>query len=906
MPSVDHSFLTNGGETGTLIAAFDWAATPLGPIESWPQSLKTATALLLRSPVPIVMLWGEDGFMLYNDAYSGFAGLRHPRLLGSKVREGWPEVADFNDNVMKVGLAGGTLAYREQELALNRHGRIEPAWLNLDYSPVIDESGQPAGVIAIVVEVTDRILGERRSALLTTIAETLRGQSDPREITTIAAELIGVSLGVDCAGYGEVADGPDGRVSTIEDAWHAPGARSIVGVYHLDRYASTFMADFEAGRPVVFEDVANDPRTADTTEGERIRALGIRAQVVVPLVKDGELAALLFVHSGHPRIWTAEDVSMIRAAAERTWSELARARAEQALRRGEERMRLALVAGGFSDWYWNAATDRIRFSPRAAANLGIPPTFEPSSKDIAAAVIEEDRAATLAAGEKALEDGEPYLIEYRMMRPNRELAWIATYGQPVRGEDGKVVGVIGISQEITARKQADEALREREQQLSAFVSQTTAGLAQVDLTGRFTLVNDRFCEITGYSREILLERTMQSITHADDLRSNMPLFERAVAEGTSYVHEKRYIRPDGSTVWVNNSVAVIRRASGEPYGVLAVTLDVTERRRAEEALRKSEESIRLAIEGAGMAAWEMDLETMVGIWSSNRFDLLGYPRRADRRGTVEEWLDRIHPEDRPMVAAATARCFSEGAPFTLEYRIHRADNGEERWLHSYGNRIDDRPGEPARFVGVSFDITGQKRAEQHQRLLINELNHRVKNTLAIVQAISHQSFAGEGLSRDARRAFEGRLAALSAAHNLLTDQNWEGATLHQIIADGMAAYHVGERVTIHGPDLPLAPKTSVSLAMAVHELATNATKYGSLSRPGGRIDIGWEVEDGRLHLVWRESGGPPVAVPTRRGFGSRMIERGLASELSGTVKIDFAPAGLVCTVDAPLPHGSDL
>jgi PAS domain S-box-containing protein len=155
-------FLGGGGEMGALIRAHDWSSTPLGPIENWPQSLRTATALLLHSPVPMVMLWGGDGIMIYNDAYSVFAGGRHPQLLGSKVREGWPEVADFNDNVMKVGLAGGTLAYRDQELTLNRHGRPEQVWMNLDYSPVLDESGRPAGVIAIVIETTERVMAGRR------------------------------------------------------------------------------------------------------------------------------------------------------------------------------------------------------------------------------------------------------------------------------------------------------------------------------------------------------------------------------------------------------------------------------------------------------------------------------------------------------------------------------------------------------------------------------------------------------------------------------------------------------------------------------------------------------------------------------------------------------------------------
>jgi PAS domain S-box-containing protein len=147
-----------------LVRAFDWASTPLGPIETWPQSLKTATGLLIASPVPIVMLWGPLGIMIYNDAYSVFAGRRHPALLGSEVRKGWPEVADFNDNIMKVGLAGGTLSYRDQELDLDRSGGLEPAWLNLDYSPVPDESGRPAGVIAIVVETTERVLAERSAA----------------------------------------------------------------------------------------------------------------------------------------------------------------------------------------------------------------------------------------------------------------------------------------------------------------------------------------------------------------------------------------------------------------------------------------------------------------------------------------------------------------------------------------------------------------------------------------------------------------------------------------------------------------------------------------------------------------------------------------------------------------------
>jgi PAS domain S-box-containing protein len=148
-------------ELAGLIQSFDWAATKLGPPEGWSATLRTTIRLILRSPVPIVTLWGEAGIMIYNDAYSVFAGARHPRLLGAEVREGWPEVADFNDNVMKTGLAGGTLAYRDQELTLYRNGRPEQVWMNLDYSPLIGESGATEGVIAIVVETTSKVQAER-------------------------------------------------------------------------------------------------------------------------------------------------------------------------------------------------------------------------------------------------------------------------------------------------------------------------------------------------------------------------------------------------------------------------------------------------------------------------------------------------------------------------------------------------------------------------------------------------------------------------------------------------------------------------------------------------------------------------------------------------------------------------
>jgi PAS domain-containing protein len=158
--SGSRSFLAGGGMLAEIISAFDWSKTALGAIDTWPTSVTTTVGLVLRSPVPMVTLWREPGVMIYNDAYSVFAGGRHPRLLGSPVRDGWPEVANFNDNVMRVGLAGGVLSYKDQELTLFRSGAPEQVWMNLDYSPVIDESGKPIGVIAVVVETSAAVRAE--------------------------------------------------------------------------------------------------------------------------------------------------------------------------------------------------------------------------------------------------------------------------------------------------------------------------------------------------------------------------------------------------------------------------------------------------------------------------------------------------------------------------------------------------------------------------------------------------------------------------------------------------------------------------------------------------------------------------------------------------------------------------
>ena len=241
-------------------------------------------------------------------------------------------------------------------------------------------------------------------------------------------------------------------------------------------------------------------------------------------------------------------------------------------------------------------------------------------------------------------------------------------------------------------------------------------------------------------------------------------------------------------------------------------------------------------------------------------------------------------------------------PTTLISLVRTALRGRLRQYEARARIIELHAGEQ-RLRGA---LTAEKRSADHQRLLIDELNHRVKNTLATVQSIATQTLRNALTTEEAREALETRLLALSRAHDVLTRENWEGASLSDIVAQAIAPYDPqgGGRFQVGGPDVRLLPRTALALAMAFQELATNAVKYGALSNPSGRVEIAWKTQSGdptpRLDLCWSERDGPPVAAPERRGFGSRLIERSLARDLDGKVEIIFMSSGVTCTVNAPL------
>lgn len=415
----------------------------------------------------------------------------------------------------------------------------------------------------------------------------------------------------------------------------------------------------------------------------------------------------------------------------------------------------------------------------------------------------------------------------------------------------------------------------------------------LDHAFRIVLFNRRAEEFFQRPRDEMLGRSLWDIFP----KTNSAAFTQAVTDAMA---DRQPRRLTGRSIMMSGRYIDIRIGPLGDDGLGVSINDVTERMAAERELRQSAQRLDLAVRANRIGIFDWHVPSGAAVWNREMEEIFGLPP-GGFEGHTDHFRRRVVPEDLARIEAETAEALAGGRDLVeFEFRIVRED-GAVRWLGGAAQYVFNRKGEPVRMVGINVDITDRKVSEEHQRLLINELNHRVKNTLSIVQGIAWQSFRAGGVPVAVRDAFEGRLTALSAAHNVLTRQSWEAGSIVPIVQEATAPHHAGDgRLSIRGPAVDLEPKTAVALALAMHELATNAVKYGALSSTIGRVDIDWTTKGGLLRLVWRETGGPPVVAPERKGFGARLLEQGLAAELAGRVSLDFRPEGLVCEIEALL------
>lgn len=395
------------------------------------------------------------------------------------------------------------------------------------------------------------------------------------------------------------------------------------------------------------------------------------------------------------------------------------------------------------------------------------------------------------------------------------------------------------------------------------------------------------------------------------------LLAEVLATGQPVRDAERVVeRADGTTLIVSVNIDPLRNTRGELVGAVNCFFDITERKRLDSALEQSrvhllEQEQRLAAtyEHVAIGISEVAPDGHFLRVNETMCVISGYSREELMAGRLFRYT---HPDDSDIDRAAFAEQVAGKLEFySVEKRFIRKD-GRIIWIAVRSSPVRSTNGRLLYVVRVVQDITERKEAEERQKLLIDELNHRVKNTLATVQSLAAQTARGALTPEAFRERFEGRLIALSKAHNQLTEHHWESADLRGLLSAGFAPYlgTVPERVVLRGENVVLRPRAVLTLAMAVHELATNAAKYGALSTQSGRIEIVWRPveENGHrlLRIDWMEQGGPPVVEPKQRGFGSKLIEGSIAAELDGTAKMIFAPEGLRCEIVLPLEAVSAL
>jgi len=435
-------------------------------------------------------------------------------------------------------------------------------------------------------------------------------------------------------------------------------------------------------------------------------------------------------------------------------------------------------------------------------------------------------------------------------------------------------------------------------------------------------VNDAFARLTGYSREETLGRNCRFLqgpgTNPDDVKRIRDSVNRRVPVELDLLN----YRKDGTTFWNRLLVSPVFN-EGKLSFYFASQFDITPERerlgrvaqdrdalesevsRRVSDLTASEDRLKFTLSAGRLGAWTLDLVEKRLVASS--LCKANFGREGTDTFTYDDLQASILLEDLEHWRAAVGNALTGNGDLDVSYRI-RTPSGELRWIEVRAQTRFGADGTPIAMAGVSQDISDRKQAESHRDLLTKEMSHRVKNTLATVQSIVAQSLRRADVTPDVAATVAQRLQALAGAHDVLTGYGWEEAQLFDIVKTATAPFDTGstERIHIGGDEVRISSRAATAVALALHELATNAVKYGALSNDVGVVTVNWRIEGGTLELVWTEADGPPVEQPTRHGFGTVMIERALSSSIQGTAIIEYHPSGIQFTIRTALENLVDV
>lgn len=476
--------------------------------------------------------------------------------------------------------------------------------------------------------------------------------------------------------------------------------------------------------------------------------------------------------------------------------------------------------------------------------------------------------------------------------------------------EGRMVNTRCFTTDVTDLHQTESALRESEGRLAATYNAATIGIVEADEHGRLIRVNDALCTMLGRTREQLLTMSFADYTHESDRAEDALQYARqARGEIDSYTIRKRASRADGAILYLDVFSSSVRDSTGRfRYGV-RVLQEVTQAKQMEDRLRESERHMRDLLEALPAAVYTTDAAGRINFYNKAAVEMAGRTPLAGDEWCVTWRLFTPDGVFLPHDQCPMAIALKEDRPVRGAEAIAERPDGTRVPFIPYPTPLHDANGRLIGAINMLVDITDRKQAENRQKVLIDELNHRVKNTLATVQSLAMQTARHAENLQDFVAKFQARLLAVARAHDLLTKRHWEAAPLGSLAGEVLAPV-IGAaqgQVTIDGHSIDLSPRAALSLTMALGELATNAAKYGALSTAHGTLSVRWHLEqsvEGRsmLNLEWQERGGPRVSPPTRRGFGARLMERCIETDLGGSFDLAFETEGVSCRMAIPLSN----
>lgn len=581
-----------------------------------------------------------------------------------------------------------------------------------------------------------------------------------------------------------------------------------------------------------------------------------------------------------------------------TLRDLSEQKRQEALHR-ESEDRFRLLADQAPVLVWMSGTDKkcVFFNRTWLAFTGR--SMEQEVGDgWAEGVHPDDLVRCLDVYTRSFDRREQFEMEYRLRRHDGEYRWLLDRGTPLQSAEGEFVGYIGSCLDITERRQSAERERESEGMLRSVFEAAVDGMITIDERGLIIMVNSAAEKVFGYGREEMLGRNLTMLMpspYRDEHDGYLANYGRTGQRKIIGIgREVQGLRKNGEVFPMDLAVSEALSQGRRVY--TGIVRDLTERRRQEDQLRESEARFRTMAEAAPLMIWLADIHLRRTYNNPRWLALVG--EGAALGGS--RWMEFVHPDDRDRVLKSYSGAAAATQPVTQEFRFRNA-RGEYRWIFDSCVAIRDAVGHPMGLVGSSLDVTDSKEDRERQNLLMQELDHRVKNNLAAVIAVAQSTMASTDSRDTFQTAFLGRLMAMARSHTALAKGRWTGLYLEELVATVLEPLCNSQSNALRfgGDPLFLSRDVVPPLAMALHELGTNSQKHGAFSRPGGTVSLMWHVAQPDTHtatLVWQEKHDAPVSEDIREGLGLQLIRGLITSELGGTFEFGPTHSGLRFTM----------